>query len=101
MWMFAMFDLPVDTKEHRKEYAQFRKLLLKLGFTMLQFSVYAKHLPSEDAAMHLGNIVGLAVPPRGQVRLLTVTDRQFGKMDVYSGKKRTQTEEAPEQFGLF
>lgn len=101
MWMFAMFDLPVDTKEHRKEYAQFRKLLLKLGFTMLQFSVYAKHLPSEDAATHLGHILGLAVPPRGQVRLLTVTDRQFGKMDVYVGKKRQAAEEAPEQFGLF
>jgi len=99
--MFAMFDLPVDTKEHRKEYAQFRKMLLKLGFTMLQFSVYAKHLPSEDAAKHLGNIVGLAVPPKGQVRLLTVTDRQFGKMDVYFGKNRQSAEEAPEQFELF
>ena len=101
MWMFAMFDLPVDTKEHRKAYAQFRKNLLKLGFTMLQFSVYAKHLQSEDAAKHLGNIVGMAVPEKGQVRILTVTDRQFGKMDVYFGKKRTDAEDAPEQIGLF
>lgn len=101
IWMFAMFDLPVDTKQHRKDYAQFRKTLLKLGFTMLQFSVYAKHLQSEDAAKHLGNIVGLAVPPKGQVRLLTVTDRQFGKMDVYFGKKRSEPEKEPEQLVLF
>lgn len=101
MWMFAMFDLPVNTKENRKQYAQFRKTLLKLGFTMLQYSVYAKHMQSEDAAKNLGHIIGLAVPPQGQVRLLAVTDRQFGKMDVYFGKKRHAVEEEPEQFGLF
>lgn len=96
-----MFDLPVETKAHRKAYAQFRKNLLKLGFTMLQFSVYAKHLPSEDAAKHLHHIVALAVPDEGQVRILTVTDRQFGKMSVYFGKKRATVERAPEQIGLF
>lgn len=101
MWMFAMFDLPVDSKEHRKQYAQFRSALLKLGFTMLQFSVYAKHLPSEDAAQHLCNILSLAVPPKGQVRLLTVTDRQFGKMMVFYGKKRESPESPPEQIALF
>jgi len=101
MWMFAMFDLPVDSKEHRKQYAQFRSALLKLGFTMLQFSVYAKHLPSEDAALHLSHVLSLAVPPKGQVRLLTVTDRQFGKMAVFYGKKREAAESPPEQIGLF
>ena len=101
MWMFAMFDLPVETKAHRKAATQFRKNLLKLGFTMLQFSVYAKHLPSEDAALHLHHIVELAVPDEGQVRVLTVTDRQFGKMAVYFGKKRGEAEPAPEQIELF
>jgi CRISPR/Cas system-associated protein endoribonuclease Cas2 len=28
MWLFAMFDLPVDKKELRREYAQFRASLL-------------------------------------------------------------------------
>ncbi|MGH9455773.1 MAG: CRISPR-associated endonuclease Cas2, partial [Terriglobia bacterium] len=38
MWLFAMFDLPVDEKELRREYTQFRKGLLREGFTMLQYS---------------------------------------------------------------
>lgn len=101
MWLFAMFDLPVDTKEHRREYAQFRKTLLKLGFTMLQYSVYAKHLPSEDAALHLMTMVQMSLPPHGQVRLLTVTDRQFGKMEVFYGRKRRPVEEPPMQIALF
>ena len=32
MWIFALFDLPVDTKELRREYVWFRKALLKEGF---------------------------------------------------------------------
>ena len=36
VWIFAMFDLPTDTKKARKDYTDFRKNLLKNGFTMLQ-----------------------------------------------------------------
>lgn len=39
MWLVAMFDLPVDTKAARRAYAQFRKALLKDGFSKMQFSV--------------------------------------------------------------
>ena len=54
----------VDTRESRRQYAQFRKKLLDKGFTMLQFSVYAKHLASEEAAdSTCGAIIG-ALPPK-------------------------------------
>lgn len=49
VWLVAMFDLPVDTKEARRHYTQFRNALLKQGFTMLQFSVYARYFPSDGA----------------------------------------------------
>ncbi|MBL8178217.1 MAG: CRISPR-associated endonuclease Cas2 [Bryobacterales bacterium] len=101
MWLFALFDLPVETKEQRREYAQFRKSLLSAGFTMLQYSVYAKHMASEEAAEHLRAKVHAALPPQGQVRLLTVTDHQFGKMEVYVGKRRRPVEQAPLQISLF
>ena len=35
LWLFAMFDLPVDTKRARKEYTRFRKALISQGFLML------------------------------------------------------------------
>lgn len=35
MWLFALFDLPVETKELRREYVSFRKALLREGFVML------------------------------------------------------------------
>lgn len=36
MWIIVMFDLPVDTKEARRAYAQFRKKLLLDGFARMQ-----------------------------------------------------------------
>lgn len=101
MWLFVMFDLPVLTKQDRRDYGQFRKKLQSKGFTMLQLSVYAKHLPSEEAAEPLKLHVHAALPPKGQVRILAVTDRQFGKMEVYFGRKRTAVEDPPLQIALF
>lgn len=41
------------------------------------------------------------LPPDGQVRLLSVTDGQFDRMEVYFGKKREKTEDPPLQYMLF
>lgn len=101
MWLFAMFDLPVDTKENRYKYARFRNELLKEGFTMLQFSVYARYCESEAASDTYRRRLRLALPDGGEVRLMAVTDRQFGKMDVFYGKKRFDAESPPEEILLF
>jgi CRISPR-associated protein Cas2 len=101
MWIIAMFDLPVDTKAARRRYAQFRKSLLKSGFSMMQFSVYIRHCASrENADVHIQR-VETAVPPDGEVRVLTITDKQFERMRVFLGKKRVRTQAAPVQLELF
>jgi len=101
MWLFAMFDLPVDEPALRKEYSQFRKTLLKEGFTMLQYSVYVHYVASEEAEQAYRNRVHQALPSHGQVRLVSLTDRQFEKMEVYVGKKRERAEDPPHQMMLF
>ena len=40
MRMIVFFDLPAITVEEKRHYRQFRKLLIKNGFVMLQESVY-------------------------------------------------------------
>jgi CRISPR-associated protein Cas2 len=101
VWLFAMFDLPVTTRAARRRYAQFRRLLLEEGFTMLQFSVYARHCASEESSEVIRDTIRAGLPADGQVRLLAVTDRQFGKMEVFYGKKRTPVEDPPAQIMLF
>jgi CRISPR-associated protein Cas2 len=101
MWLFAMFDLPVDKPELRREYALFRKALLREGFTMLQYSVYVHYVASEESDEALRKNVHAALPSHGQVRLISVTDRQFEKMEVYVGKRRDRVEDPPHQMMLF
>ena len=101
MWLFAMFDLPVDKPELRHEYAKFRRALLRQGFTMLQYSVYVRYVASEESDEAYRKKVYEALPSHGQVRLVSVTDRQFEKMEVYVGKKRERVEEPPHQLMLF
>lgn len=96
-----MFDLPVKLPEQRKDYAQFRKFLLGRGFTRMQYSVYARPQPSEDAADHLMVCIRTALPAKGHVRMLMVTDHQYGKMQVFMSKKRKEVEDPPEQYSLF
>lgn len=101
MWLIAMFDLPVETKEQRREYTQFRKLLLARGFIQLQLSVYARFSGSEESAEAVRVHVRAAIPPHGQVRLLAVTDYQYGRMELWFGRKRKFAEDPPAQYELF
>ena len=101
MWVVAMFDLPTDTKEARRDYRQFRDALLNDGFSMLQYSVYARHCPSEENADVHEERVKSFLRPDGEVRVITITDKQFERMRVFYGKTRVDTEKAPEQISFF
>lgn len=101
VWMVVMFDLPTETAEDRRRYAQFRKVLLKDGFMMLQFSVYGRHCPSEEnAEVHEKRVVW-ALPPKGNVRIIKVTEKQYARMKTFYGKARRKTEEPPLQLSFF
>lgn len=96
-----MFDLPVDTKAARRAYAQFRKKLLQDGFTRLQFSVYVRHCASEENAEVHATRVERSLPDDGEVRVLSITDKQFERMRVFWGKRRKPTEAPPQQLEFF
>lgn len=101
MWVIALFDLPTGTPKQRKAYARFRKDLIEDGFTMMQFSVYSRHCASiENAEVHVARM-SERLPPEGEVRFLTITDKQFSRIRCFWGKKRTPTEKAHAQLELF
>lgn len=101
MWLFTMFDLPVATKTDRRNYTRFRNYLLDLGFSQMQYSVYARFCASEEIAETYRGKIKTKLPPDGFVRLIAVTDRQFGKMENFYGKRRQEIESAPVQLTLF
>lgn len=101
VWLLAMFDLPTDTKEARRDYTFFRKKLLQSGFTMMQYSVYARYCANEQKAKVHRNRVKSFLPPDGEVRLMSITDVQYSKMQVFFGNLRQAPEKAPEQVEMF
>lgn len=101
MWLFVFYDLPTDTKKERKAASLFRKNLLKNGFTMFQFSVYLRNCPSkENAQVHVRRVRSF-LPAYGKIGILMVTDNQFGRMELFFGKKKTSIPQSSQQLELF
>lgn len=87
MRILVLFDLPITTLENkRSSYRIFRKYLLKNGFMMMQESVYCKIALNAIAADAIIKKVKLNLPQEGLVQLLTVTERQFSRMEVLVGE---------------
>lgn len=101
MWLMVMFDLPTVTREEKREYSHFRRYLLGEGFVQLQFSVYAKYCSSRENSQKYYRYIRDIVPPGGYVRLLMVTDKQFGDMVSLYGKIAEDVEKKPDQLLLF
>lgn len=86
MRILVLFDLPIVTLDNKRSYRAFRKYLLKSGFMMMQESVYCKIALNAVTAASIINNVKLNLPPDGLVQLLTVTERQFSRMEVLVGE---------------
>lgn len=101
MWIMVLFDLPTTTKTDRKVAQGFRKSLQKDGFGMFQFSIYTRFCASrENAQTHIRRVKNL-LPKNGMVGILTITDKQFGAMEIYFGRKPVPTEPPAQQLELF
>lgn len=101
MWVMVLFDLPTDTRKERKAATKFRKHLLDDGFTMFQYSIYIRHCPSiENAEVHIAR-VKRALPQYGFISIFYITDKQFGKMETYHGKKEAPKPNTPQQLEMF
>ncbi|TYA78686.1 CRISPR-associated endonuclease Cas2 [Seonamhaeicola marinus] len=101
MWVLVFFDLPTETVTERKVASRFRKNLLNDGFTMFQFSIYMRHCPSrENAAVHIKRSKN-ALPKKGKVCIMQITDKQFGMMELFHGQKEVEKEIPNQQLELF
>jgi CRISPR-associated protein Cas2 len=101
MWVFVHYDLPTNTKKDRRNGAKFRKDLMQDGFTMLQYSIYIRHCASRENADVHANRVKRFLPPKGEVVLFSLTDKQFGMMEFYQGDQETEKPDTPQQLELF
>ena len=97
MRIMVMFDLPVVTLEQRREYTKFRKFLIKSGFLMMQESIYCKLALNGTAANAIIENVRKNKPPEGLVQLLTVTEKQYAKMEFIIGTSSSEVLDSDER----
>ena len=97
MRVLVFFDLPVLTSENRRAYAKFRRFLLKNGFLMLQESVYCKLALNSSVVNAIVDNVHKNKPEEGLIQLLTVTEKQYAKMDIILGQVKSEVLDTDER----
>ena len=97
MRILVLFDLPITTLENKRSYRIFRKYLLKNGFMMMQESVYSKIALNQNVATGICDSVKKQKPPSGLVQMLTVTEKQFAKMEMIVGKSHSSVVDSDER----
>lgn len=90
--MMCMFDLPVDTVNEKRQYRIFRKELIRNGFTMLQYSVYARAIQNRSAGKKYEKAIKRFLPVHGEVRLIAVSEKQYNDMKILVGSRSKQEE---------
>ena len=94
MRVIVFFDLPVKTKAERTKATRFRNDLIKDGYYMVQFSVYARLCNGVDSAnAHIEKLWHYA-PDTGSVRCMLVTEKQYASMKIVSGTKKKEEKPA-------
>ncbi len=85
MRSILFFDLPVEKDAQRRAYTKFVKSIKKIGFGILQKSVYIKLDMDSQSADSTKEKVKKILPKEGSVIMLRVTEKQFASMDFLVG----------------
>lgn len=86
MRILVFFDLPVETSKERADYRAFRRFLIKSGFVMMQESVYSKIVLNNTVGESIKESVRKHCAKKGLVQMLTVTEKQFERMECVVGE---------------
>ena len=87
MRMILMFDMPTETVEERKAYRKFRKFLLSEGFIITNFLFIVNCCLNNSANKAMIDRLQANNPKKGNITLLTVTEKQFARMIYLNGER--------------
>lgn len=90
MRTMVFFDLPNVYAKDKRNYLKFRKFLLSEGFIMMQESVYSKIILNQQQADLLFNRVRKNAPKKGIIQVLTITEKQYSKIEYIIGEPDTK-----------
>lgn len=92
MRLMVFFDLPTVTKADKRAYTLFHRFLVKDGYDMLQWSVYARIANGMDDVTKHQQRLEANLPKQGSVRCMKVSEKQYAAMEILVGMKTVQEE---------
>lgn len=101
MRLLVFFDLPMITAKERKNYTKFRKFLLTEGFIMMQESVYCKLALNGTVCNLMKEKVRKAAPKEGLIQMLSITEKQYTKMEIIAGTTQTKFLDTDQRLVVF
>ena len=87
MRLILIYDLPVTDEENRKIYSRFHRNIIRLGFYMLQYSVYSKVIQNDTSMKQYLYKLERVVPKVGNIVVLKITEKQYQDMIYLRGDK--------------
>ena len=91
MRVLVFFDLPTKTKSDKRAYILFRTHLIKMGFFMMQESVYSKLVLNGTMREAVEHDICQHRPRKGIVQMMTITEKQYSSIKVITGQVFTDT----------
>ena len=87
MRLILIYDLPVTEPEDRRIYQKFSNSLKRIGFSMIQFSVYSKVIPNDTTYKQSIIKLNRIIPNKGSVIAFKITEKQYQDMIYLTGVK--------------
>jgi len=101
MRLLVFFDLPTTTRIDKRAYILFRRFLIQDGYDMIQWSVYGRIISNAYVIEKHLKRLRLNLPPRGSVRCMKITEKQFSAIEILVGTNTIQEEKIGIQPALF
>lgn len=87
MRLILIYDLPVVEEEDRHIYSKFHRNIMRLGFYMLQYSVYSKVIQNDTSLKQYTYKLQDIIPSKGNIILMKITEKQYQDMLYLRGEK--------------
>ena len=89
MRMILFFDLPSVTNKDTREYTRFVKAIKRMGFVMMQESVYTKLALNPSVVSSCMIELKKILPPEGVISVLYITENQLSSIEHLIGEIST------------
>ncbi|MGV2392811.1 UNVERIFIED_CONTAM: CRISPR-associated endonuclease Cas2 [Campylobacter lari] len=87
MRLIVMYDVSFETDDDIRRYNHFRNELIKIGYVMMQFSIYVKCISSHTVYESEKQKIIKILPPKSNIRFFMITESQYQNIELLNGKK--------------